>query len=234
MPTQILTNPSGDFGQSIIDLVIEEGSLQIVEPLRLFIENSRGAPNLRSPIQNLRPALIADIAHFMCISHGRHPGIIDHASSKILEECARDWLVDAIEGFIAERSLLNELTVCAGPITRQSGQEKITSILTHQHKSFEMLATSDRHGTAAGAAIAFVVDWHLNREIFEVCALNLNIEPRQCRLPSIEACKNLASELAISENIKRALLFGAQQLLAQQRGLWNLISARHRQMSAST
>jgi hypothetical protein len=37
----------------------------------------------------------------------------------------------------------------------------------------------------------------------------------------------LASQLAQNDSYARAMGFGAQQLLGQQRGLWQLIAARH-------
>ncbi|NJM49648.1 MAG: hypothetical protein HC843_01065 [Sphingomonadales bacterium] len=216
-----------DFAVGLTQSIIESGSQSVVAPMRKFLEDSKKASNLRSSIKALRPALLADIAHFMCISHGRHPGIVDHAATKIIDAPARPWLVQAMNGFASERIYLNNLTVAAGPISRQAGQEKITAIITAQSKSFEMLATSDRMGTAAGAAIAFVLDWAATRDILDECALSLALEPFDLELPDQDQCQQLTRELGRDKAKQRAMAFGAEQLLAQQKGLWQLIAARH-------
>ena len=221
-----------DFGPSLVQFVAAEGSGKIIAPLQKFLEDSHDAPSLRASVKHIRPALIADIAHFLCISHGRHPGIIDHAATKIVDDVAREWLVEAINGFALERAFLNQLTVTAGPIARQTGQEKITALLEHQSKSFQMLATSDRKGTAAGAAIAFIIDWRCTRPLLDIAALSLGIEPSKCTLPENTLAQKLAHILASDTAKSRAMMFGAQQLLGQQRGLWQLIAARHNEISS--
>ncbi len=220
-----------DFGLSLVRFVAAEGSDKIVAPLRKFLDDSHDAPALRASVKNIRPALIADIAHFLCISHGRYPGIVDHSATKIVDDVAREWLVDAINGFASERAFLNQLTVTAGPIARQTGQEKITALIEHQSKSFQMLATSDRKGTAAGAAIAFILDWQCTRPLLDIAALSLGLAPSKCILPDGYSSQQLAHTLASDSSKSRAMMFGAQQLLSQQRGLWQLIAARHTEMS---
>ncbi len=224
-------NTPQDIGGSLLRLVQTDGSARIVSPLHKFLNASHDAPALRTSVRNIRPALIADIAHFLCISHGRHPGVIDHAATKIIDDAAREWIVKAIDSFSVERSFLNKLTVAAGPIARQIGQEKITALIGNQAKSFQMLATSDRKGTAAGAAIAFVLDWQITRPLLDIAALSLGMEPPKCVLPEDETAKALADTLALDGSKSRAMMFGAEQLLAQQRGLWQLIAARHAEMS---
>jgi hypothetical protein len=218
------------FGEGLLRLVETDGSAGVTAPMQKFLNDSREVRDLRSSVKTIRPALIADIAHFMCISHGRLPGVVDHAASKIVDEAARIWLVQAIEGFSAERSYLNQLTVAAGPIRRLIGQDKISALLANQSKSFEMLATSDRKGCPAGAAIAFILDWRATRNLLDHAALALGIEPQQISLPDAQMSEKIANELGVNEAQKRAMLFGAQQLLAQQRGLWQLIAARHSEM----
>jgi hypothetical protein len=102
-----------DLGTGLQSLVTENGSASLTAQLRRFIESSRDPNGLRQRTNILRPALIADIAHFMCVSHGRHPGVIEHAATKILDDEAREWFVTAIDGFIIERDYLNRLTVAA-------------------------------------------------------------------------------------------------------------------------
>jgi hypothetical protein len=221
------------FGASFVRTILSEGSLPVVAPLLTFLGNNGQRPDLRSPAKAARAALLADIAHFMNISHGRHPGIVDHAANKIVDDAARKWLVHAIDGVAAERAYLNKLTVTAGPIRRLNGQDKITALIEGQSKNFEMLATSDRKGCPAGAAIAFVVDWHQTRTLLDRVALNIGLEAAPMALPSVDDCMTLAEKLDDGAGYRRAMAFGSEQLLAQQRGLWQLIAARHVEMLAS-
>lgn len=220
-----------DFGLSFVRFTASEGSSNVVAPLQKFLGDSHDAPAFRASVKNIRPTLIADIAHFLCITHGRHPGVVDHAATKIIDDVARDWLVEAVNGFAAERSFLNQLNVAAGPITRQAGQEKITAVLEQLSKSFQMLATSDRKGTAAGAAIAFVLDWHTTRPLIDIAALSLGLVPVKNTLPDALSSQQMATALATDTAKSRAIMFGGQQILSQQRGLWQLITARHVEMS---
>ena len=220
------------FGVSFVRTILSEGSLPVVAPLIAFLGNGSERPDLRSPAKAARAALLADIAHFMNISHGRHPGIVDHAAHKIVDDAARKWLIQAIDGVASERAYLNRLTVTAGPIRRLSGQDKITALIEGQSKNFEMLATSDRRGCPAGAAIAFVVEWHQTRALLDRVALNIGLEASPLSLPSVEECQRLAQQLDDGASYRRAMAFGSEQLLAQQRGLWHLIAARHVEMLA--
>lgn len=229
-----LARPQTDdaFGVVFVRTIQSGGSLPVVKPLLAFLGNDGERPDLRSPAKTARAALLADIAHFMNILHGRHPGIIDYAAHKIVDDAARKWLIQAIDGVATERAYLNNLTVTAGPIRRLSGQDKITALIEGQSKNFEMLATSDRKGCPAGAAIAFVVDWHQTRALLDRVALYVGLEAAPVDLPSVEDCRALAEKLDDGAGYRRAMAFGSQQLLAQQRGLWQLIAARHTEMLA--
>lgn len=215
------------FGSAFVRLVTSQGSLAVVTPLKAFLGDRRDRPDLRAPIKNARAALVADVAHFINISHGRHPGVIDYAADKIADDAARCWLVAAIDGFAAERAFLNRLTVEAGPIRRHTGQDKITALITGQSKNFEMLATSERQGCPAGAAMAFVIDWHQTRPLLDRLALHIGMEPPAVTLPAVTTSVQVAELLVQNDAYRRAMGFGAEQLLAQQRGLWQLIAARH-------
>ena len=216
-----------DFGSAFVRNILADGSAKVIAPLLSFLGDRGDRPDLRAVVKNARGALIADIAHFINISHGRHPGIVDHAANKIVDDVARDWLVRATDGFAAERRFLNALTVAAGPIRRHVGQDKITALISGQTKNFEMLATSDRKGCPAGAALAFVVDWQQTRPLLDRIALHIGMEPPTIALPSAEQCAGVADQLARDGAYSRAMAFGSQQMLGQQRGLWQLIAARH-------
>ena len=40
---------------------------------------------------------LADAAHYLCLLHGRHPGVIDHAATRIADNAARDWLLQPLD-----------------------------------------------------------------------------------------------------------------------------------------
>jgi hypothetical protein len=207
--------------------VRNEGSLRVTQPLLEFLDRCVGVSDLRRQVRDTVPALLADIAHFMAISHGRHPGVVDHAADKMADQSARQWVKEATLGFAGERDLLNRMIVAAGPIRRHADQDKITALLGAQARSFELLATSERTGCAAGAAIAFVLDWQFTRPLLERTAVALGVEPRVCALPSAVACQQLVQDLGVSPAVERAICFGSDQILAQQSGLWKLVAARH-------
>ena len=216
-----------DFGTAFVRNILADGSASVIGPLLGFLGDRGDRPDLRAVVKNARGALIADIAHFINISHGRHPGIVDCAANRIVDDAARNWLVEATDGFAAERRFLNALTVAAGPIRRHVGQDKITALISGQTKSFQMLATSDRKGCPAGAVLAFVVDWQQTRPLLDRIALHIGMEPPAVALPSAEQCAGVADQLARDGAYSRAMAFGSQQMLGQQRGLWQLIVARH-------
>lgn len=220
------------FGEGFAALVATNGSVPVASPLAAFLDRSMASPDLRKSVKNSLPALLADIAHFLNISHGRFPGVIDHAAGRIVDEAAREWLTAATRAFAAERAFLNRLTVAAGPIRRHADQDKVEALLATQHRSFEMLATSDRKGCPAGAAMAFVLDWQATRGLLDRAAVMLGIDGELCALPSREATVALANALSGQAAADRAMAFGSEQLLAQQKGLWTLIAARHKVMTA--
>jgi len=168
----------------------------------------------------------ADIAHFLCVLHGRHPGVVDHAATKTAEMDARAWFIEAMEGFAAERAFLTKLTVAAGPISGVSATDQSNATVLAQRKALEMLSQSDRSGCALGASLALVLDWQAIRPLLEKMAVRLDIEPRHVILPSADATLKLHEKLAQSSAVERAMHFGVDQILAQHRGLWKLLGAR--------
>jgi hypothetical protein len=217
---------------SLVVRVRDEGSVRVTQPLIEFLNRCIGKSDLRRQVKESIPALLCDIAHFMAISHGRHPGVVDHAADKMADPDARAWVVQATEGFAKERNLLNQMIVAAGPIHRHADQDKVTALLAAQARSFQLLATSERKGCAAGAAIAFVLDWQMTRPLLEKTAIALGVEAPVSALPSETDSINLANALTASPILERAMSFGASQILAQQSGLWKLVAARHQAFSS--
>ena len=193
------------------------------------LHGSNSAPYMRvitGDFSHLNGPDIADIAHFLCILHGRHPGVVDHAATKTVDERAREWLVEAMDAFTAERSFLTKLTVAAGPISGIGANDQSNATVLAQRKALEMLSQSDRVGCALGASFALVLDWYVVRPLLENIALKLEVEPRQAILPSTDMTIDLNAALAESRAVERAINFGVDQILAQHRGLWQLLEAR--------
>lgn len=215
-----------DLGAIIAQRTHVDGSIDIIAPFIKTLSSSVNGLNLRDEVRKEKPIIVADIAHYLCVAHGKHPGIIEHAMSKIIDDCSREWLVKAADGFTRERIYLTELTVAAGPITRIIGQDETDMLIVNQSKHYKMLASSDRKGCPIGAAAAFIIDWHHIRQLMDLMALYLNITIPSNSLPSDNETELMINEYAISENITRAVNFGADQILSQQRAFWNLIRAR--------
>ncbi len=187
---------------------------------------------IASDFEMLSGSDIADMAHFLCILHGRHPGVVDHAATKTADVVAREWLVKAMEAFTAERAFLTRLTVAAGPISGVRTEDQSNATVLAQRKALEMLSQSDRNGCALGASFALVLDWQAIRPLLEQTAIKLGVEPRAPILPSSEATTALNAELSQSSAVERAINFGVDQILTQHRGLWQLLEARRNARNA--
>lgn len=169
---------------------------------------------------------LADAVHALCTLHGRHPGVIDHAVIHSSQAAAKDWLEAAADGFTGERSYLARLTAGAGPMPSTPGQAESEAAISGQRHALDMLAQSDRTGCATGAAIALVLDWAAMRVTLDVAARRFGIDPPRSALPDEMETASLVSALSETPAIERAMAFGAQQILAQHRGLWDLLEAR--------
>ncbi|MGK2909238.1 MAG: DUF6975 family protein [Sphingobium sp.] len=204
-----------DVGQVIAALVAADGT-----GAHVYADTTQPGA-LTSSLVNL-----ADAAHYLCVLHGRHPGVIDHAATRTADNVARSWLLQAANAFSAERAFLAQVTVAAGPAPSTTGQDQCDATVLQQRHALDMLAQSDRRGCAMGAAIALVLDWRAVRKILEATALRVGMEPTPSMLPTASATLALAAALGMDDNNTRALTFGARQLLSQHRGLWDLLQAR--------
>lgn len=169
---------------------------------------------------------LADAAHYLCMLHGRHPGALDHALRSARSPLERDWLEAAAEAFVAERTFLVRLAAAVGPLPSTPGQAECEAAAAAQRHAIDMLAQSERAGCATGAAVAVVLDWAVIRPVLDGVAVRLGIEPLACALPLAEETVTVVDALARAGAIERAMLFGAQQLFAQHRGLLDLLEAR--------
>lgn len=173
------------------------------------------------PLYNL-----ADAVHYLCLLHGRYPGVIDHAAMRSTDNAARTWLIKATQAFVIERGLLTQLAVALGPVPSTTGQNSADTSVLQQRHALEMLAQSDRRGCAMGAALCLVLDWAGVRRLLDAAALRVGIEPPKCELPTRDNTMDVIAGIAVDEPVARAVQFGARQLLSQHRGLWDLMAAR--------
>jgi hypothetical protein len=169
---------------------------------------------------------LADAIHYLCTLHGRHPGVVDLAATRTAHDGARGWLIQAVDGFAAERGALTKLVVAVGPLPSTPGQAESESAVNGQRHALDMLAQSDREGCALGAALTLVLDWKAVRNVMDVIANRLGVEIASPILPSRGETLAVASSVAGTPAVERALAFGAQQILGQHRGLWDLLEAR--------
>jgi hypothetical protein len=169
---------------------------------------------------------VADAIHALCMLHGRHPGAIDHAAASNGNAVAEAWLAEAAHAFTVERGYLAQLTAAAGPLPSTPGQAETEAAILAQRHALDMLAQSGRAGCAIGASIALVLDWRAIRAMLDAAALRLGVLPAWLGLPLDADTMSLVAALTTSPGIERAMIFGAQQVLAQHRALWDLLDAR--------
>jgi hypothetical protein len=169
---------------------------------------------------------LADAAHFLGILHGQQPGVVELAAVKTAIPEARSWLEQAELGFVRERAFLTNLTVAAGPLPSTPGHAESESAVLSQRHAIETLARSERAGCALGAAIALVMDWKAIRRVLIAAAEKLEVEAPLSALPDGADAIAVADVAGESPAVRRAIAFGGEQILAQHRGLWNLLEAR--------
>jgi hypothetical protein len=176
---------------------------------------------------------LADLIHFLCVLYGRYPGVIDHAAARIVEPRARAWIAEASYAFAGERALLARLAVAAGPVPSTPGAGDSDAAVIGQRHAIEMLANSERNGCALGAAMAVVLDWSYVRGALDAAARRFGVESPPFSAGEAETVAAVADAYADTAPVQRALLFGAQQILLQHRGLWDLLEARAAARSAT-
>jgi hypothetical protein len=169
---------------------------------------------------------LADAAHFLCLLHGRQPGIIDNALIAARMPLERDWAEAAAAAFGVERNLLVRIVAAAGPLPSTPAHAESEAAAHAQRHALEMLSRSDRAGCPTGAALALAIDWTGIRLVLEPAARRLGIEVPPSALPPMEETVTVVDALARAGTMERAMLFGAQQLFAQHRGLLDLLEAR--------
>lgn len=169
---------------------------------------------------------LSDAVHFLCMLHGRHPGVVDHAANRCVAAEARRWFNSTTAAFAEERAFLARLSFAAGPIPSTPGAGDSEAAVLSQRHAMEMLAQSERKGCALGAAVAVAVDWAVIRTVLDAAAQRFGVEAPVSRLCSPDEVISLAEQVVDTPVLERALLFGANQIVLQHSGLWDLLEAR--------
>lgn len=169
---------------------------------------------------------LADAIHFLCVLHGRLPGIVELAATRSADAAARPWFADAEAAMALERAFLTRLAAAAGPIPGTPGGAESEAAVLAQRSALAVLAQSERNGCAAGAALAFVIDWTQVRTVLAAAATRFSVPLPSAPFPADAEAFALAEQLAAAPSIERALLFGAEQVALQHRALWDLLEAR--------
>lgn len=212
-PQRILS--TGDLTRAIDALVTSDGAA--AHPYVL----SRKLVDGRNATRNL-----ADAVHFFGLLHGRQPGLMDLAAGRAVADEERHWFAQAATAFARERAYLSSLSAAAGPIPSTAGQQHCEQTTLAQGHAIDMLGQSERRGCSLGAAVAMALDWRAIRAVLDAAAARLDVTARPAALPDIVETIALIDSSAGSPSVERAILFGAQQLLAQHRGLWDMLAAR--------
>ncbi|WP_246848168.1 MULTISPECIES: DUF6975 family protein [Sphingomonas] len=172
------------------------------------------------------PRDLSDAVHALCTLHGHHPGLAAEARQHCAQPDACDWLEAIADAFVLERGYIARLAAAAGPLPSTPGQaESEAALLTSGH-ALEMLARSERRGCATGAVAALVHDWATIRGLLDHAATRFGIDVQPQAFPPPAYTGRAIAMLAATPATERAVSFGAQQLLAQHRALWDLLEAR--------
>ena len=138
----------------------------------------------------------------------------------------REWLRTASDGFERERLFLGRLTAAVGPLPSTPGHAQTEAALVGQRHALETLAKSERGGCALGAATALVGDWSAIRAVMVRAADRAGMDVPASSLPDAASVIAVIGHGAASPAAERGLGFGAEQLLLQNRGLFDLLEAR--------
>jgi hypothetical protein len=168
---------------------------------------------------------LADAIHLLCGLHGRPPALVEVAHGHA-EGDARAWLEQASAAFERERLFLVQLTSAVGPIPSTPGAAETEAVLIAQRNAMDVLALSERRGCALGAATALVGDWWPLRRLLDRAAGRTGLDCPPFSLPDEDSIVAVIESACDTISSERALGFGAEQLLLQHRGLFDLLEAR--------
>lgn len=186
-------------------------------PYRLALMNAGGPTANRD---------LSDCVHLFCSLYGRYPGLIEIALGSCPAGPVRDWLREASDAYERERLYLVRLTAAVGPLPSTPGAAETEAAMVNQRHAIETLAKSERRGCALGAATALMADWPAVRAVLDRAADRIGMQKPALTLPDTDSIVRVISEGTDGLPSERALGFGGEQLLLQNRGLFDLLEAR--------
>jgi hypothetical protein len=186
-------------------------------PYRHALMNANGPNSARD---------LADAVHLFCSLYGRHPGLIELALNNCPAGPVRDWLREASDAYERERLYLVRLTAAVGPLPSTPGAAETEATLVAQRHAIETLAASERRGCALGAATALMADWPAIRAVLDRAADRMGTQKPALTLPDQPSIVRVIADGTDGMPSERALGFGGEQLLLQNRGLFDLLEAR--------
>lgn len=169
---------------------------------------------------------LADCVHLFCSLYGRYPGLIELALAHCPAGAVRDWLREASDAYERERLYLVRLTAAVGPLPSTPGAAETEAAMVGQRHAIETLAKSERRGCALGAATALMGDWPAIRAVLDRAADRIGMQKPQLTLPDQASILRVIDAGTDGPASERALGFGGEQLLLQNRGLFDLLEAR--------
>lgn len=184
------------------------------------------AADLAGPLAPYRARDLDDLVHLLCAVYGRQPTVVELALSTAPPAPVRAWLERAASAFERERLYLVRLTSAVGPVPSTPGAAETEAALLAQRNALETLARSERTGCALGAATALVGDWAALRPLLDKVAARVGVDIPPSSLPAAAEIAEVLENAASGVAAERAIRFGAEQLLLQQRALFDLLEAR--------
>jgi hypothetical protein len=197
--------------------------------VRVAQDGSARHPHLNLLIEGSSPHSARDLAdsiHLLCSVHGHYPGLIEQALATSPSGPGHKWLGHAAEAFERERLYLVRLTAAVGPLPSTPGAAETEATLVAQRHALEILAKSERRGCSLGACTALISDWWPIRRLLDRAAARIGIESPAPSLPDEASVLTVIADECDTPASERALAFGGEQMLLQNRGLFDLLEAR--------
>ena len=194
---------------------------------------SAGHPHVRRLAQvraDTPRELVADTLHYLCILHGRQPSLAEMAARLGDTLVPHGWLDGAAAAFATERAWISQLSVTAGAPPAEPGQISTEELVAGQRQALITLVRSDRRGCLLGAIAATLLDWEAVKEALASIGERVGVPLARSAGGWPARAETLAIIHKATGNeplIGRAILFAAQQVVAQQRAFWDLLDARH-------
>ncbi len=174
--------------------------------------------------------LVADTLHYLCILHGRQPSFAEVAARLGDTFAPRSWLDAAATAFAGERARISQLSVAAGAPRAEPGQISTEELVAGQRQALLTLVRSDRRGCLLGAVAATLLDWEAVHDALAPIGDRVGVPYARpdgdwpARAETLAIIDEAADGGPL---IGRAILFAAQQVVAQQRAFWDVLDARH-------